>query len=624
MSTSSSTGSSSSRSRLDSNSSSDSRNAQLDQYPALHFDPDAQYHDNRQYPPASQSSHRTNTSFNAYSYQDLSDYSLDGRNTQTARGEYISQPQPIRLASYSTQNPEVIFLRAQNEILEKNYNALLNAKSWNPHTATTAATPFPPSSTFNSQSQSITEIVKLKQDDFPNAKYWQQSAWVAQVKADSGRSNADDSQQAKKNSLLFITDKNGAPLPSARLTATRRRCAEYFFELKSAGVLPTTWSQGTLTIKQNFRAVLENDVPELRLCDGHWKADKLGSLTYSSWCSTHHPKDGRTVIKSEERDDDGDLMEFDDLDEFSEPDDARQRRPSETKDRKRKTASHDRRASKAKKSRRISTDSEPMSAPPALPEKGKGKEGSRKSIARRPHNPLAGKTPDPRQLLSAPTSAADTAVGPAPPTPSRPLPTLSPAPSAENIAATPAASSPDPADPTVQTTPIIASDSSAPPRIAAPPTPFPGLPAPPSSTTPLPALPAQANLPSEPTHTLAVPPIAKPVFVPPPPISTLPAASTPANPAMHPIPSTSMTVSSGPSNSAVSQRKERAWNPSAESTTAQGLCKYAYKQQNPTATKTDFEKYYANLSTEEKKTWREKERLAKATKMPAAASAHPG
>ncbi|KAK7025696.1 hypothetical protein R3P38DRAFT_2471278, partial [Favolaschia claudopus] len=85
----------------------------------------------------------------------------------------------------------------------------------------------------------------------------------------------------------FITDKEGSPLPSTRITAMRRRCAEYFFELKSASVLPTTWSQGTLTIKQNFRAVLENEVPELRLCDGHWKAEKLGSLTYSSWSFTH-------------------------------------------------------------------------------------------------------------------------------------------------------------------------------------------------------------------------------------------------------------------------------------------------------------------------------------------------
>ncbi|KAK7029261.1 hypothetical protein R3P38DRAFT_3189589 [Favolaschia claudopus] len=540
MSTSSSTGSSSSRSRLNSNSSSDSRNAQLDHYPALHFDPDAQYHDNRQYPPASQS-HRTNTSFNAYSYQDLSDYSLDGRNTQTARGEYISQPQPIRLASYSTQNPEVQQLRNENSALREQAIFLRRKMKFSKKIIMLC-------------SMQKAGILILQQLPLLPSPLLRLSAECLGCTSQS-RLWAEQCRRfptSKKNSLLFITDKNGALLPSARLTATRRRCAEYFFELKSAGVLPTTWSQGTLTIKQNFRAVLENDVPELRL-----------------WCSTHHPKDGRTVIKSEERDDDGDLMEFDDLDEFSEPDDARQRNARLP----RTTGAHPRQ----KKLRRISTDSEPMSAPPALPEKGKGKEGSRKSIARRPHNPLAGKTPDPRQLLSAPTSAADTALGPAPPTPSHPLPTLSPAPSAENIAATPAASS---ADPTVQTTPIIASDSSAPPRIAAPPTPFPGLPAPRSSTTPLPALPARANLPSELTHTLAVPPIAKPVFVPPPPISTLPAASTPVNPAMHPIPSTSMTVfASGPSNSAVSQRKERAWNPSAESTTAQGLCKYAYKQQ---------------------------------------------
>ncbi|KAK7035082.1 hypothetical protein R3P38DRAFT_2472187, partial [Favolaschia claudopus] len=101
----------------------------------------------------------------------------------------------------------------------------------------------------------------------------------------------------------FITDKEGSPLPSTRIRAMRRRCAEYFFELKYAGVLPTTWSQGTLTIKQNFRAVLENEVPELRLRNGHWKAEKLGSLAYSSWSSTHYPKDGRVVIKSEDLDD---------------------------------------------------------------------------------------------------------------------------------------------------------------------------------------------------------------------------------------------------------------------------------------------------------------------------------
>lgn len=85
------------------------------------------------------------------------------------------------------------------------------------------------------------------------------------------------------------------------MSDARRSAMSFYFELQNDHLLPETWGRAPINVKTRFRAVLEAEITDLRFCDGHWKADKLASITYPSWCGTHR-RDNK--IKTEEKTDD--------------------------------------------------------------------------------------------------------------------------------------------------------------------------------------------------------------------------------------------------------------------------------------------------------------------------------
>ncbi|KAJ7802833.1 hypothetical protein B0H14DRAFT_3488071 [Mycena olivaceomarginata] len=61
--------------------------------------------------------------------------------------------------------------------------------------------------------------------------------------------------------------------------------------------MPDVWSHAILSVKHRFCAVIESEIPDLRLCDGHWKADKLAIVTFASWSGNHNRKGGRVKVE---------------------------------------------------------------------------------------------------------------------------------------------------------------------------------------------------------------------------------------------------------------------------------------------------------------------------------------
>ncbi|KAJ6589495.1 hypothetical protein B0H19DRAFT_1367816 [Mycena capillaripes] len=379
-----------------------------------------------------------------------------------------------------------LILKAQNALLQKNFDQLL-------------ATLSNPSSSMNSTSTSrpVPPIVVLTEADFPKAKYWQKTRWTAHIDKERGRSSASGRSATSKNSLLFITTEAGDAPTSPRISQARNSANAFYFELKTDNLLLETWGKATLSVMTRFRAVLEAEIPELRLCAGHWKVDKLASITYPSWCGSHRKSD---KVKLEDLEDDFDNDEY----ENNSDDEQLKRKRTATS-----TTNHS-----VKKPKPSST----VSVNRTTGDSGKGKsvdDGAGKIVKRqRPKNPLFGQTPPPSAAMSpsipsmipSQPSAPSSSSGP-PPQPAGsmaplPLPVLPPvaAPSA-------ALASNPPASPALSATSL--------------PSTLPPLPVP-STPPPLPA-PSPPTPPPPPSAALSAPPAdsATPPLVLPPPPSNL-------------------------------------------------------------------------------------------------------
>ncbi|KAJ6560186.1 hypothetical protein B0H19DRAFT_1146735 [Mycena capillaripes] len=457
-----------------------------------------------------------------------------------------------------------LILTTQNALLQKNFDSLLSTLS-------------NPSSTMNSTSNTrpVPPIVVLKEADHPNSKYWQKSRWTTHIDKERGRSSASGRSAASKNSLLFITTEDGDPPTTARISQARQSAGAFYFELLDDNLLPETWGKVTLSVKNRFRAVLEAEIAELRLCDGHWKADKLASITYSSWCGSNRKSD---KIKLEDAEDD---LESDEYGIQSDEDTAKRKRSLTS------TTTH-----VTKKPKPSSTAS--SSGTGRSVDKGKGKGGEKRTSDSRvtksaiPHPP--------------PPSIPSTMPPPPPPTSFSSL--LPPQPRASTFP------SPPPISPDVSS--MSLPPPPPPPPIVIPPTPSPTSP-----------VVSQTSLPLSPP--------------PPSSVSSAPSVISPTSPFL-PTPSSHIGLQPVPDLTApepvpVVPPKKRAWNPSASSITAKyvffchplnyakskpirGMCAYHFKRkpENKHADKETFDQYYNALSKERKKEWQQKEINARAAK----------
>ncbi|KAJ7017468.1 hypothetical protein C8F04DRAFT_1155975 [Mycena alexandri] len=163
-------------------------------------------------------------------------------------------------------------LKAQNEILQSNFNALLSSLS----------------NTTTAQPAALSPLVTLNEADYPRAKHWQKKSWTKQIQHDAGRTSKTN--RATKNCLLFITNQEGEPPTQDVLEDIRKLSYSVFFGCEREGILPAVWSQAGHDVLNRFRSTLEAAFPDLRLCHRHWKADRLAGKVFMAWCGTHRKK----------------------------------------------------------------------------------------------------------------------------------------------------------------------------------------------------------------------------------------------------------------------------------------------------------------------------------------------
>ncbi|KAJ7049354.1 hypothetical protein C8F01DRAFT_1093530 [Mycena amicta] len=86
--------------------------------------------------------------------------------------------------------------------------------------------------------------------------------------------------------LRFLENEKGLPVASDRILLARRTARSVFHSALQKGIAPRCFTEGTAEFLQQLRVTMYGAVPELRLCENHWKVDKLCGVIYSDWVRT--------------------------------------------------------------------------------------------------------------------------------------------------------------------------------------------------------------------------------------------------------------------------------------------------------------------------------------------------
>jgi hypothetical protein len=155
----------------------------------------------------------------------------------------------------------------------------------------------PLNNNFNSLPSLSSSLPPLSQSQFPNVKFWRRTHWE-QSKLNKDIMTVNTGVSAKKNTLLYIEDANGAPIDGPRATEIRKRAREIFLKFKTSGTSPKTWTQLDLTSLQYYRVEMCTQFPELRFCEQDWKADKVAIDTYSGWYRNQTKSQTKSKLES--------------------------------------------------------------------------------------------------------------------------------------------------------------------------------------------------------------------------------------------------------------------------------------------------------------------------------------
>jgi hypothetical protein len=152
------------------------------------------------------------------------------------------------------------------------------------------------------QNTPLTTLPDVDREDYPLVNYWYRHQWttseslqVAMIGA-PGKARAS---QGENVTLRFVEDENGNIIDGFRATSIRKFSREIWSGLSNIGKAPKTWGRVDAKVAAEYKTEMGRRFPELRLCEGNWKADLIATLNYPSWYNNNIEKESlkRTSVE---------------------------------------------------------------------------------------------------------------------------------------------------------------------------------------------------------------------------------------------------------------------------------------------------------------------------------------
>ncbi|KAK1216854.1 hypothetical protein PQX77_020505 [Marasmius sp. AFHP31] len=175
----------------------------------------------------------------------------------------------------------------------------------------------------------FTGFTELNEKDYEEVKFWYPHLYEEpnkkKDKKAKGKGKEKDSEEeapAKKGrarraadenvSFQFIEDVQGNPVPGQRVTAITRDARSFYASWFKKGLITSGgWDQISPLVRIAFYILMRILAPELTLCYGNWKADRIGKKTFPGWWQNHrydNEGDEEVKLKVEVKEEDSQMV----------------------------------------------------------------------------------------------------------------------------------------------------------------------------------------------------------------------------------------------------------------------------------------------------------------------------
>ncbi|KAG6835863.1 hypothetical protein H0H93_013828, partial [Arthromyces matolae] len=146
----------------------------------------------------------------------------------------------------------------------------------------------------------------LNRNDYPNVTIWFPKDWQNHSKNKKGdaagfhQSATSDRKDhdSSRNSLYYIQNKDGVSISEGKAIDLCHRARRIWEYLHSKEMAPPTWGRCQAPALEYYRGEMYKYCPDLTLCDGDWKVDRLATDNYSGWFR-HRKEKSRVTVKEE-------------------------------------------------------------------------------------------------------------------------------------------------------------------------------------------------------------------------------------------------------------------------------------------------------------------------------------
>jgi hypothetical protein len=147
---------------------------------------------------------------------------------------------------------------------------------------------------------------QFNRKDYPRVRYWSTKDWkedssdamiVNELPATKGKSRVTKGINVTGR---FVEEADGTIVNGHQISDMRYLATQVFNQLLKHNAAPPKFKSIQCDAFQFFLYEMYTNFPMLRLCEGHWKAIRLGSSTYSGWYRNHVSDPEGKAIKAEE------------------------------------------------------------------------------------------------------------------------------------------------------------------------------------------------------------------------------------------------------------------------------------------------------------------------------------
>ncbi|KIM78759.1 hypothetical protein PILCRDRAFT_10980 [Piloderma croceum F 1598] len=202
-----------------------------------------------------------NVNTNTIHAQNLHQYNIQDAYTQ------LQQTYNALLEEHSTLKLNFHDLNTKLSESKDAFNTLCNAM----HLRTSVSGPPSILASLSGSSLSTSSMPheKLEKDDYPGVRFWTRADWT----------EFDDNTDANEDlgrGMRFLEDKDG----SARSIWNQ-------ISASNASLLPTSWGQAGLDLRQLFNKQMRAEFKEFQYCEADWKAIAFATEYYPNWYRKH-------------------------------------------------------------------------------------------------------------------------------------------------------------------------------------------------------------------------------------------------------------------------------------------------------------------------------------------------